>query len=98
TQMLVKGAQTKVCLVAEHFENQAATRSWIRQGGVTELVDFLNRGSNPENRSMTVNLVAAVKEGRIAEADALSAATNADEFRRHMRGITSGFQAKGATR
>ena len=98
TQMLVKGAQTKLCLVAEHFENQAATRSWIRQGGGTELVDFLNRGANPENRSMTVNLVAAVKEGRVTEADALSAAPNADEFRRLMRGITSGFQAKGATR
>jgi len=98
TQMLVRGSQKKLCLVAEHFENQAATRSWIRQGGGTELVDFLNRGANPENRSMTVNLVAAVKEGRIAEADALSAAPNADEFRRLMRGITSGFQAKGATR
>jgi hypothetical protein len=47
---------------------------------------------------MTVNLVAAVKDGRIAEADALSAAPNADEFRRLMRGITSGFQAKAASR
>lgn len=98
TQMLVRGAQKKLSLVAEHFENQAATRGWIRQGGGTELVDFLNRGANPENRSMTVNLVAAVKEGRIHEADALSAAPNADEFRRLMRGITSGFQARGASR
>lgn len=98
TQMLVHGTQTKLCLVAEHFENQAATRGWIRQGGGTELVDFLNRGANPENRSMTVNLVAAVKEGRITEANALSAAPNADEFRRLMRGITSGFQTQGGAR
>lgn len=98
TQMLVRGTQKKLCLVAEHFENQAATRNWIRQGGGTELVDFLNRGVNPENRSMTVNLVAAVKEGRISEEDALASAPNADEFRRLMRGITSGFQPKGPSR
>jgi hypothetical protein len=47
---------------------------------------------------MTVNLVTAVKEGRIAEAEALAAAPNADEFRRLMRGITSGFQPKGSSR
>jgi len=98
TQMLVRGAQRKLCLVAEHFENQAATRGWIRQGGGTELIDFLNRGANPENRSMTVNLVTAVREGLIAETDALGAAPNVDEFRRLMRGITSGFQTKGAAR
>jgi len=98
TQMLVPGADRKLCLVAEHFENQAATRAWIRQGGGTELVDFLNRGANPENRSMTVNLVTAVKEGRIAEDAALAAAPNADEFRRLMRGITSGFQPKAGSR
>ena len=98
TQMLVPGTKRPLCLVAEHFENQAATRSWIRQGGGTELVDFLNRGANPENRSMTVNLVAAVKDGRIAENEALTAAPNADEFRRLMRGISSGFQVKAGSR
>ncbi|NBU93083.1 MAG: type IV pili twitching motility protein PilT [Actinobacteria bacterium] len=94
TQMLLPGIEKKLVLVAEHFENQAATRQWIRQGGGTELTDFLNRGGNPENRSMTVNLVSAVRAGKIAEPAALSMAPNVDEFRRAMRGIGGSAPAR----
>jgi pilus retraction protein PilT len=94
TQMLLPGIEKKLVLVAEHFENQAATRQWIRQGGGTELTDFLNRGGNPENRSMTVNLVTAVRSGKVTEQAAISMAPNVDEFRRAIRGIGGSASAR----
>ena len=89
TQQLVRGLSKKLFLVAEHFENQAATRQWIRNGGGTELVDFMQISQSPENRSMTTSLVQAFRDGHISMEEALAAAPMADEFRRAAMGISS---------
>ncbi len=94
TQQLVPGLTKNLCLVGEHFENQAATRQWIRNGGGTELVDFMQNSQSPENRSMTTSLVQAYRDGHISLEAALVAAPVVDEFRRASMGISSqAFQA-----
>ncbi|MCX6935630.1 MAG: ATPase, T2SS/T4P/T4SS family, partial [Verrucomicrobia bacterium] len=47
TQQLIPGLTKNLFLVAEHFENQAATRQWIRNGGGTELVVFMQISQCP---------------------------------------------------
>ncbi len=95
TQQLIPGLTKNLFLVAEHFENQAATRQWIRNGGGTELVDFMQISQSPENRSMTTSLVQAYRDGHISMEAALAAAPVADEFRRAAMGISSqAFQAE----
>jgi len=89
TQQLLRGLQKKLFLVAEHFENQAATRNWIRRGGGTELLDFIQSATTPENLHMTQALVQAVKGGTISMETALDAAPVPSEFQRALMGITS---------
>ena len=89
TQQLVAGLNQKLFLVGEHFENQAATRQWIRKGGGTELVDFMQNSQAPENRSMTTSLVQAYRDGQVSLEVALAAAPVVDEFRRASMGISS---------
>jgi len=89
TQQLVPGLKKNLFLVAEHFENQAATRQWIRHGGGTELADFIQNSQSEENQSMTNSLVQALREGHISMEHALAAAPVADEFRRAAMGISS---------
>jgi len=94
TQQLLRGLKKKLFLVAEHFENQAATRNWIRHGGGTELLDFIQNSTSPENRHMTQSLVQAVQHGDISMEAGLAAAPNPDEFQRALMGISSqAFQA-----
>jgi pilus retraction protein PilT len=89
TQQLLPGLNQKLFLVGEHFENQAATRQWIRKGGGTELVDFMQNSQAPENRSMTTSLVQAYRDGQVSLEVALAAAPVVDEFRRASMGISS---------
>ena len=89
TQQLLPGLNQKLFLVGEHFENQAATRQWIRKGGGTELVDFMQNSQAPENRSMTTSLVQAYRDGHVSLEVALAAAPAPDEFRRASMGISS---------
>jgi twitching motility protein PilT len=89
TQQLVPGLKKNLFLVAEHFENQAATRQWIRRGGGTELADFIQNSQSEENQSMTNSLVQALREGHVSMEHALAAAPVADEFRRAAMGISS---------
>jgi len=89
TQQLLPGLNQKLFLVGEHFENQAATRQWIRKGGGTELVDFMQNSQAPENRSMTTSLVQAYRDGHVSLEVALAAAPVPDEFRRASMGISS---------
>ena len=89
TQQLLRGQKKKLFLVAEHFENQAATRNWIRQGGGTELLDFIQNSGLPENRPMTQALVQAVNSGDISMETGLAAAPIPSEFRRAVMGISS---------
>jgi twitching motility protein PilT len=94
TQQLVPGLNKKLFLVGEHFENQAATRQWIRNGGGTELIDFMQNSQSFENRSMTTSLVQAYRDGNVSLEAALAAAPAVDEFRRASMGISSqAFQA-----
>ena len=89
TQQLLRGQKKKLFLVAEHFENQAATRNWIRHGGGTELLDFIQNSTQPENQHMTQALVRAVKNGDISMETGLAAAPVPSEFRRAVMGISS---------
>ena len=95
TQQLLPGLNQRLFLVGEHFENQAATRQWIRKGGGTELVDYMMNSQAPENRSMTASLVQACHDGHVHLEAALAAAPTPDEFRRAMMGISSQAFQKG---
>ena len=89
TQKLLPGLHGRLILVGEHFENQAATRQWIRHGGGTELLDFIQHSESPENRSMTDSLVQAYQDHKISLETAQAAAPVPDEFRRAVMGISS---------
>jgi pilus retraction protein PilT len=88
-QKLVPALPDGRVLIAEHFENQAATRKWIAEGKFRELADFLDKGDNPANVTFLQALVAAVQAKRITEAMALQTASNPREVQRRLRGINS---------
>lgn len=90
TQHLLPGMQGGMVVVAEHFENQGASRKWIREGKMKDLADLVARGDHPRNISFMNALVTACREGKVAEATALETAPNPQEFQRLLKGIVTG--------
>lgn len=73
--------------VSEYFQNEAATRDWIREMDYVSLADFLRARRMPNNRDFLTSLRDAWLEGRISREVALAAAPNPNELERLMRGI-----------
>jgi Tfp pilus assembly ATPase PilU len=80
--------QGKLFLLAEHLENGGAVRDWIAKRSISEIVDYMNRGSDPNTRTFLQSIVAAFQAGVISEAEAVAAAGSEAEFRRAARGIS----------
>jgi pilus retraction protein PilT len=90
SQKLLPGEQRDLEVILEHFQNEAATRNWIRAGDFGKLADFVARGDNPHNQAFMDSLVEAAKSGRVSEETAERSCDNAQEFRRALRGISGG--------
>lgn len=88
SQQLIPRSDGGLMLAVEHLQNEAATRSWIRDGQLTEISDHINRGDNASNCSFVKFLVAASQQGYLSEDIARQASPNAQDFDRLFRGIT----------
>lgn len=87
SQALLPGTDGWLKLVAEYFENQGATRKWIRDGLYREMYDFLSRSETDHTRDLLTGLVAAYHAGDISAEVAQNASPNPGDFQRVIRGI-----------
>ena len=87
-QKLLPAAAGGVHLVAEHVENTGAVRNYLRESRVTEIVDFMRRGDNPNNRLFMDALVESTQAGHLDADTAASASGSASDFERALRGIS----------
>lgn len=87
SQALLPGTDGWLKLVTEYFENEGATRKWIREGQYREMHDFLCRAENEHTRDLLAGLVTAYQAGLISAETARSAAPNPGDFDRSVRGI-----------
>jgi pilus retraction protein PilT len=88
-QKLLPRSEGGLMLAVEHFQNEAITRNWIRDGQLTNITDHLNRNDNPANRSFVQFLSDAVSQGFIESHVARQASPNPQDFDRLQRGISS---------
>ena len=75
-------------LVTEHLENSGVIRNYIRESRISEIVDFIERGDNPNNKLFMNALVEAAQKGHLTNEEAASASGNESDFDRAMRGIS----------
>ncbi len=87
-QKLVQNVHGKLILMAEHLENGGAVRDWIAKRSVSNITDYMNRGSDPNTRTFLQSIVTAYQGGLISETEAIGATGNEAEFRRAARGIS----------
>ncbi len=87
SQQLIPRKGDGLMLAVEHFQNEAATRAWIRENNSAEISDHINRTDNPANCSFVRFLVAAAQQEFIDESTARQAAPSAQDFDRLFRGI-----------
>lgn len=88
TQQLIPRKDGGLILAIEHFQNEAATRAWIRESNAAEISDHINRGDNPANCSFVRFLVAAAQQGYVEENTARQSSPSAQDFDRLFRGIS----------
>ena len=87
-QKLVQNVRGKLVMLTEHMENTGAVRDWIAKRQISEIADFMQRGSDPNTRTFLHSAVAAYQSGLVSEAEAVAAIGNEAEFRRAARGIS----------
>ncbi len=87
-QKLVRNLHGKLVLLAENLENGGAVRDWIAKRSVSDIVDYMNRGSDPNTRTFLQSTIAAYQGGIISEPEAIASIGNEAEFRRAARGIS----------
>jgi len=88
SQQLLPHPEGGLILAIEHLQNEAASRTWIRDGKLSEITDHINRGDNPANCSFVRFLVAAAQQGFLDVQTARQSAPNAQDFDRLLRGIS----------
>lgn len=88
SQQLLPRPDDGLLLAIEHLQNEAATRSWIKESNLAEVSDHINRGDNPANCSFVRFLVAATQQGYLDNHTARQAAPNAQDFDRLLSGIS----------
>ena len=71
----------------ESMVNTPTINRLIREGKIWEITSFIEDGSMFGMQSFIQSLVKLVKEGKISEEDAITAADNRDEFTLALRGI-----------
>ena len=87
-QLLLPAAYGGLHLVTEHLENSGVIRNYIRESRISEIVDFIGRGDNPNNKLFMNALVEAAQKGHLTNEEAASASGNESDFDRAMRGIS----------
>ncbi len=87
-QKLLPSADGGLYLVTEHLENSGAVRTYLRESRIPEIVDFMGRGDNPNNRLFMEALVAAAQAGHLTHETAAAATGSESDFDRAMRGIS----------
>lgn len=87
-QLLLPAAYGGLHLVTEHLENSGVIRNYIRESRISEIVDFIGRGDNPNNKIFMNALVEAAQKGHLTSEEAASASGNESDFDRAMRGIS----------
>jgi len=87
SQKLLAAKEGGMGVVVEHFQNEGATREWIRKTDLPLLQDHLDRSQSPANQSFLASLVAAVRAGWLDASLGAAAAANAADFQRALRGI-----------
>ena len=86
--MLLPSAYGGLHLVTEHFENTGVIRNYIRESKIPDIVDFIGRGDNPNNKLFMNALVEATQKGHLTHEEAAAASGNESDFDRAMRGIS----------
>ncbi len=88
SQQLLPRPDGGLLLAVEHLQNEAATRSWIKDNNLAEISDHLNRTDNAANCSFLRYLAAAVQQGYLETEVARQAAPNTQDFDRILSGIS----------
>ena len=87
-QVLLPSAYGGLHLVTEHIENTGVIRNYVRESRIPEIVDFVGRGDNPNNKLFMDALVEATQKGHLTQEEAATASGNESDFDRAMRGIS----------
>ncbi len=87
-QVLLPSAYGGLHLVTEHLENTGVIRNYVRESRIPEIVDFIGRGDNPNNKLFMDALVKATQKGHLTQEEASTASGNESDFDRAMRGIS----------
>ena len=87
-QVLLPSAYGGLHLVTEHLENTGVIRNYVRESRIPEIVDFIGRGDNPNNKLFMDALVEATQKGHLTQEEASTASGNESDFDRAMRGIS----------
>ena len=87
-QVLLPSAYGGLHLVTEHLENTGVIRNYVRESRIPEIVDFIRRGDNPNNKLFMNALVEATQKGHLTQEEAATASGNESDFDRAMRGIS----------
>lgn len=74
--------------VVEHVENIGVVPNYVRDSRVAEIVDFMARGDNPNNKLFMQSLVEAANAGILSPEVAGAASESQSDFERAMRGIS----------
>ena len=87
-QVLLPSSYGGLHLVTEHLENTGVIRNYVRESRIPEIVDFIGRGDNPNNKLFMDALVEATQKGHLTQEEAATASGNESDFDRAMRGIS----------
>jgi len=87
-QVLLPSAYGGLHLVTEHLENTGVIRNYVRESRIPEIVDFIGRGDNSNNKLFIDALVEATQKGHLTQEEASTASGNESDFDRAMRGIS----------
>jgi twitching motility protein PilT len=87
-QVLLPSAYGGLHIVTEHLENTGVIRNYVRESRIPEIVDFIGRGDNPNNKLFMDALVEATQKGNLTQEEAATASGNESDFDRAMRGIS----------
>jgi len=87
-QKLLPGANGGLHLVTEHVENTGVVRTYLRESRIPEIIDFMARGDNPNNKLFMHALVESAQAGHLTHEEAATASGSESDFDRAMRGIS----------
>lgn len=88
-QKLLPGVDGGLALASEFFSNVGAFTKYVSDGRLTELSDAIARGDGKDSEGLLTSLARLVRDGRLAEDIALSAASSPSELLRVLRGVSS---------